>query len=142
MEDEVHYYKSVPEVKSPSLGIIAVVAIRSDMDTSHYWKTCRLYRLPMNTKQHFDVLPERWDYIAPQKKGSGHYGLFPIMEETVLPRSEIIKIYKEKGIPINEKPTCAQDKYWLFRLGEPIPAPPDLNRLHRGRIVNVVTRTV
>lgn len=141
MEDERHFYQSVPEVKKPSLGIIGVVAVRRYMDSTRYWKTCRLYRLPTNTKQTFEVPPEKWDYIAPQKGGHGHYGLFPILERSIHTRSELLNIYKRQGIYIEAKPKYAQSTYWLFCLGEPISAPPDLNRLQRGRIVKIIKRT-
>ena len=34
-----------------------------------YWKSCRLYRVPVSQVEKVGADPNQWEYIAPQKKG-------------------------------------------------------------------------
>lgn len=136
MEQQAEYFSSVPVVRRQALGIIAIGAVRNEMD-EEYWKTCRLYRLPINHDEVAAVRPETWEYIAPQKTGRKHYGMFPVKDSQVLSRKEIKDIYAECGIPISPKPGSDEKEYWLFSLGDPIPAPEDLSNIKSGMVVEL-----
>ena len=81
--------------------------------------------------------PRSWDYIAPQRRGGAHFGVFPVRGRKILTRSEIKIIYSEAGVPITPKLASDGEKYWLFTLGEPIPAPDDLKNLKAGGLVGL-----
>lgn len=53
-----------------------------------------------------------------------------------------MEIYQVAKPPIvmPNKPKDSNRMYWLFYLGEPIPAPDDLDRLKRGKVVKVVEK--
>ena len=140
MEQEARYYHSVPIVKEPSLGVISVVAIRSYMKNEKYWKTCRLYRLPVDKANHSSVPLEQWQYIAPQKSPKGHYGLFPIIRYETLNRKKITQIFEEQNITIKAKSADAEKNYYLFYLGDPISAPDELKQLPRGKVVTTIEK--
>lgn len=135
LEQEEGYFAAVPAVRKPTKGIIAVSAVRSEMN-AEYWENCRFYRIPVEVVEKQKDDPESWGFIAPQKEGGVHFGVFPIQKRRILTRAEIIRIYKEKGIPIKPKKNSDERKYWLFDLGNPLAAPQNLKTLSvKNRLV-------
>lgn len=136
MEQQHKVFASVPSVKQKATGIIAVSAVRGGMNAD-YWSECRLYRMPVGQAERRGMSPETWEYIAPQRAGERHYGVFPVLSRQVLPRQAIEGIYDERGVPIRPKPKADQTEYWLFELGDPVPIPEDLYDLKAGTIVQL-----
>ncbi len=136
MEQQAEYFASVPGVKRKSAGVIAVAAVRSEMNKA-YWKTCRLYRLPVDAAANLKHSPDTWEYVAPQKAGSPHFGVFPVKEMQRLSRKEIEAVYKEQGVFMKSSSGKDDREYFLFRLDEPISAPADLDNIKSGMVVKL-----
>ena len=117
------YSANVPKVLFRKKDLVASVSLRAtkdNMDSSNYWKTCRLYRLPLSGLELLKVHPEHWTYIIPQGQ-TQNYGLFPIITFETIERKKVIRRYRENNIPIYTSAEKADDLYILFELGEPLP---------------------
>ena len=117
------YSTNVPKVLFRKKDLVANVSLRAtkdNMDSSNYWKTCRLYRLPLSGIEFLKVHPEHWTYIIPQGQ-TQNYGLFPIITFETIERKKVIQRYRENNIPIYTSAEKADDLYILFELGEPLP---------------------
>lgn len=131
-----HYYSAVPRVRLGAGEEILRCAIRSHMESESYWKTCRLYRLPV--KREADVYkPARsWGYIVPTGSDGTPYGQFPILNSAILRRSAIVKIYRDMGVFIDDDPLKSDCIYRLFWLDEPLPIS-KRKMLPEGRVVDI-----
>lgn len=136
MEQQAEYYAAVPSVRQRPSGAIAVVTVRSYMN-EEYWNSCRLYHLPNKEVVKIGEDPELYEYLAPQKIGKEHYGVFPILERKLLPRKSVKSVYRDKGIHIEDKPSWDNKEYWLFKLGKSINTPDNLRDLKSGSVIEL-----
>lgn len=135
---ETHrHYDATPRVRQSGGEETLRCAIRSDMESESYWKTCRLYRLPIEREADVYKPARSWGWIVPTGSDGTPYGRFRIRESATLRRNEIVRIYQDQDIPIADDPLKADRLYRLFWLDEPIPVPmSERRKLPPGRIVD------
>ena len=145
-EKGAEYFISVPTSKIKSTGIIGVGSLRETQRKVSFWNECRYYHLPVSESVKYNIHPENWEYLAPQRNRGdkkNHYGLFPILNIEKISRKEVQKRYEKRykhSDIVNIKPNTDKesDLYWIFTLGEKIDAPEDLLTLKRGEVVGEV----
>ncbi len=115
------HYDAVPRVRQGFGDGIFRCAIRSSMESETYWLTCRLYRLPVEEETKVYAPARSWGWIVPVGKDGTSYGRFPIRETAILRRDEIVTIYRNFGVPIDDDAAKTDRLYRLFWLDEPMP---------------------
>jgi len=134
---ETHrHYDVVPRVRQGIGDETLRCAIRSSMASEEYWQTCRLYRLPVEEEAKVYAPARSWGWIVPTGADGTPYGRFPIRDSATLRRDEIVQIYRNQGIPIEDDAAKADRLYRLFWLDEPLPVTKQ-RPLPEGMVVDI-----